>query len=318
MASNAQAQIPGGRMALGRISARAENVIFDSVNVVLMLFVCIVTLYPFINTVAVSFNDSTDAVRGGIYLWPRVFSLKSYETILIKTSAIPHSAMISALRAISGTLISIPLSMMLAYVMTRKDYVLRGLITKLTLFTLYVSGGLIPTFLTFRSYGLMNSFLVYVLPPAISGFNVLVMRSYIAGIPFELTESAKMDGASEYRILFTIIFPLALPVIATISLFISVNQWNQWFDTMLYCSSTRNLSTLQFELKKVLDSANSMSGDAVLAEALGSSGDGSSGRVTTQTIRAAMTIISVVPIACVYPFLQKYFVKGLTIGAVKG
>jgi putative aldouronate transport system permease protein len=301
------------------LSSKAENIIFDTLNTLAMLFVCVLTLYPFINTVAVSFNDSVDAVRGGIYLWPRFFSLKSYETILIKTSSIPMSAMISAARALLGTSLAIPMSMMLAFVMTRRDYVLRGLITKLVLFTMYVSGGLIPTFLTFRMYGLMNNFLVYILPTTISAFNVLVMRSFIDGLPFELTESAKIDGASEYRILFTIIFPLSLPVLATIGLFVAVSQWNMWFDTMLYCSSAKTLSTLQYELKKVLDSASSMAGDTVSAEAAASSAsEGQSGRVTTQTIRAAMTVISVVPIACIYPFLQKYFVKGMTLGAVKG
>ena len=208
--------------------------------------------------------------------------------------------------------------MMLAYVMTRRDYVLRGSITKIVLFTMYVSGGLIPTFLTYRSYGLMNSFWVYVLPGAISAFNVLVMRSFIDGVPFELVESAKIDGASEYRILFQIVFPLSLPVIATIGLFVSVSKWNQWFDTMLYCSSSKNLLTLQYELKKILDTANSMTGDAVSMEAAASSASAESGRVTTQTIRAAMTVISVIPIACIYPFLQRFFVKGMTLGAVKG
>ncbi len=303
---------------LGLLSTKTENIIFDTINTILLILVCVVTLYPFLNTVAISFNDSTDAVYGGIYLWPRVFSTKSYETILFKSSDIPYSAMISALRAISGTLLSIPLSMMLAFVMSRKDFVLKSAVTKIVLFTMYVSGGLIPTFLTYRAYGLMNNFLVYILPTAISAFNVLVMRSFIEGLPYELIESAKIDGASEYRILFQIIFPLSMPVIATIGLFVCVSQWNQWFDTMLYCSSKKGLVTLQYKLKQILDSANSMTGDAVAADAAASSASEGSGRVTTQTIRAAMTVISVVPIACVYPFLQKYFVKGMTLGAVKG
>ena len=303
---------------LGLLPTKTENIIFDTINTILLILVCVVTLYPFLNTVAISFNDSTDAVYGGIYLWPRVFSTKSYETILFKSSDIPYSAMISALRAISGTLLSIPLSMMLAFVMSRKDFVLKSAVTKIVLFTMYVSGGLIPTFLTYRAYGLMNNFLVYILPTAISAFNVLVMRSFIEGLPYELIESAKIDGASEYRILFQIIFPLSMPVIATIGLFVCVSQWNQWFDTMLYCSSKKGLVTLQYKLKQILDSANSMTGDAVAADAAASSASEGSGRVTTQTIRAAMTVISVVPIACVYPFLQKYFVKGMTLGAVKG
>ena len=152
---------------LGMFSTRTENIIFDTINTILLVLVCVVTLYPFLNTVAISFNDSTDAVYGGIYLWPRVFSTKSYETILFKSSDIPYSALISALRAVSGTLLSIPLSMMLAFVMSRKDFVLKSAVTKIVLFTMYVSGGLIPTFLTYRAYGLMNNLLVYILPTAI-------------------------------------------------------------------------------------------------------------------------------------------------------
>lgn len=314
----AKTKLKKERETLGLLSTKAENIIFDTINTILLISVCIITLYPFLNTIAISLNDSTDAVYGGIYLWPRVFSTKSYETILFRSSDIPHSAMISALRAVIGTLISIPLSMMLAFVMSRKEFVLKGAVTKIVLFTMYVSGGLIPTFLTYRTYGLMNNFLVYVLPTAISAFNVLVMRSFIEGLPYELIESAKIDGASEYRILFQIVFPLSMPVIATIGLFVCVSQWNQWFDTMLYCSSKKDLITLQYKLKQILDTANSMTGDAVSADAAASVASEGSGRVTTQTIRAAMTVVSVVPIACVYPFLQKYFVKGMTLGAVKG
>ena len=167
------------KMKVGHISGNTSSLIFDIVNTILLLMVCVITLYPFLNTVAISFNDSTDAVYGGIYLWPRVFSLRSYETILLQSSTIPHSALISALRAVIGTALSIPLSMMLAYVMSRRDFVLRSAVTKLVLFTMYVSGGLIPTFLTYRAYGLMNNFLVYILPGCISAFNVLVMRSFI-------------------------------------------------------------------------------------------------------------------------------------------
>ena len=142
------------KMKVGHISGNTSSLIFDIVNTILLLMVCVITLYPFLNTVAISFNDSTDAVYGGIYLWPRVFSLRSYETILLQSSTIPHSALISALRAVIGTALSIPLSMMLAYVMSRRDFVLRSAVTKLVLFTMYVSGGLIPTFLTYRAYGL--------------------------------------------------------------------------------------------------------------------------------------------------------------------
>jgi putative aldouronate transport system permease protein len=269
------------------------------------------------NAVAVSLNDSTDSIRGGIYLLPRAPTIKNYIYILRDTPTIPHASFVSAARALAGTAVSVPLTLMLAYVLTRRDFILRGVITKLVVVTMYVSGGLVPIFLSYRILGLMNSFWVYVLPGAISAFNVLVMRSYLAGIPYDLVESAKLDGASEYRILFTVMLPLAMPVIATIGLFVSVTQWNQWFDTMLYNSGAKNLSTLQYELKKVLDSSQGMTSDAIAVEAAASTGQ-EVYRVTSISLRAAMTIISTVPIVCVYPFLQKYFVKGLTLGAVKG
>ena len=214
------------KMKVGHISGNTSSLIFDIVNTILLLMVCVITLYPFLNTVAISFNDSTDAVYGGIYLWPRVFSLRSYETILLQSSTIPHSALISALRAVIGTALSIPLSMMLAYVMSRRDFVLRSAVTKLVLFTMYVSGGLIPTFLTYRAYGLMNNFLVYILPGCISAFNVLVMRSFIQGLPYELIESAKIDGANEWHIFWNICLPQCRSALYSIAILVFIDNWN--------------------------------------------------------------------------------------------
>ena len=150
----------------------------------------------------------------------------------------------------------------------------------------------------------------------VGAYNIMFMRSYIEGIPDSFTEAAKIDGASEYRILFTIIFPLSLPVVATITLFVAVHQWNAWFDTMIYNGMNPKLSTLQYELQKLLTSALSIAAadsDAVLA-----SGDSQRAAVTPMSIRTAMTVISVTPILFVYPFLQKYFIRGLTLGGVKG
>ena len=237
---------------------------------------------------------------------------------VLRLEGIGRALLNSVLRTVLGTAITVVCCSFLGYLFTKEEMPAKKLLYRTLIVTMYVSGGLIPTFLTYRAYGLMNNFLVYILPGCISAFNVLVMRSFIQGLPYELIESAKIDGASEYRILFGIVFPLSMPVIATIGLFVSVSQWNQWFDTMLYCSGEKDLITLQYELKRILDTANSMTGDSVTADAMASTASEGSGRVTTQTIRAAMTVISGVPIACVYPFLQKYFVKGLTLGAVKG
>jgi putative aldouronate transport system permease protein len=158
--------------------------------------------------------------------------------------------------------------------------------------------------------------MVYLLPTMMSAYNVMVMRSFIEGIPDSFVDAARIDGASEYRILFGIVFPLATPVVATITLFVVVAQWNAWFDTMLYCSSEPKLTTLQYELQKLLTAAQNIAAsesmDAVMSQ-------GNAGRAVTPTsIRTAMTIIAVAPILFIYPFLQKYFVKGLTIGGVKG
>lgn len=206
----------------------------------------------------------------------------------------------------------------IAYVLSRKDFVFRPFLTTFFVLTMYFSGGLIPTYLLMRYLGLVNNFLVYILPRLVVAFNVMVIRSYIeSSIPYSLIEAAKIDGSSEYRILFTIIMPLSVPVLATMILYTAVGQWNAWFDTMLYCSSEARLSTLQFELQKLLQAARTMSSSAMdIAHAVES--ERSKATVTPNSIRAAMTVVAVVPILFVYPFLQKYFVHGLTLGGVKG
>ena len=204
----------------------------------------------------------------------------------------------------------------MAYVLSRKEFIFRKTLTPFVVFTMYFSGGLIPIFILMRDLGLINNFLVYILPGMIGAYNIMVMRSYIEGIPESLIEAAKIDGASEYRILFGIIFPLSLPVIATITLFVAVGQWNSWFDTMLYAGSNPSLTTLQFELQKLLTSSLSMA--ATDSDAMMNMGDAARTAVTPTSIRAAMTVIAVVPILFTYPFLQKYFIKGLTLGGVKG
>lgn len=296
--------------------ATAEDIIFDAFIYITLFSLCAMTLYPFINTLAISLNDAIDAIRGGIYLWPREFSLRNYEMILRENTNITQALFISAARAVIGALTSVVSCMMLAYTLSRKNFVLRNFFTKFLVFTMYFSGGLIPVYLLIRDLGLINNFLVYILPGMISAFNVMIMRSYIEGIPESLVEAAKIDGASEYRILFTIIFPISKPVITTIILFVAVRQWNSWFDTMLYASGRQELSTLQFELQKLLSSTQSLTSTSY--DAAVATGEAQKGMVTPNSIRAAMTIIAIVPILFSYPFLQKYFVSGLTLGGVKG
>lgn len=295
------------------IKGTLEDKIFDSVNYVLLMFLVVVTLYPFLNTLVISLNDPIDAIRGGLYLWPREFTLTNYKVVLSEKN-IYQATLISVLRTVIGGVLGVLASFMTAYGISRKDFVLRKFFTNSFILTMYIGGGLIPTYFLMRGLHLTNNFWVYILPMMVSAFNIMVVRSYIDGIPGSLIESAKMDGASEYRILFNIMFPLCIPVLATITLYVAVRQWNSWFDVFLYCSSRRSLSTLQYELQKVLQSSQQMSSNVDYNRSASEAG----ATVTPYSIRATMTIVATAPILATYPYLQKYFVKGLTLGGVKG
>jgi putative aldouronate transport system permease protein len=289
-----------------------EDRIFNFFNISLLLFLVIVTLYPFINTLAVSLNNSLDTVRGGIYLWPRQFTWLNYQKILIKPE-IYAGALTSLLRTVIGPLLTVASCLLVAYGISRKDFVLRRFITTAFVLTMYFSGGLIPYYFLIRGLHMVNNFLVYVIPTMVNAFYILVLRSFISELPDSIIESARIDGASEFRILGSIVLPLCTPVLATIILFATVDQWNAWFDTMIFCPAAQNLTTLQYELQKVLQNSQQMR-TVDYSQAL----IGNSKTVNATSIRAAMTIIVTLPIALVYPFLQKYFIKGLTIGSVKG
>jgi len=298
-----------------RFKLTTEDIILDSFIYISLIFLCVITIYPFLNTLAISLNDATDTVKGGIRIWPRVFTIRNYELIFTYNPLILRALYNSAARAIIGGALSVFACFCIAYVFSRKDFVMRRYFTPFLVFTMYFSGGLIPSFILMRNLGLINNFLVYILPLLVSAYNVMVMRSFIENLPDSLIEAAKIDGASEYTIIFRIVFPLSTPVIATILLFVSVMQWNSWFDTMIYCSSEPMLTTLQYELQKLLTTAQAM----VASDSLDAMMTSDQTRVVTPlSLRTAMTIIAVTPILFIYPFLQRYFVKGLTIGGVKG
>ena len=219
---------------------------------------------------------------------------------------------VSIARTVVGTVLGIISTAMVAFVISRKDFIARKFVTVLFVITMYVSGGLIPEYMLIRNLRLAENFWVYILPGLISVFNVIVLRSFIDGLPYELQEAAKIDGANDFMIFIKIILPLCVPVIATLSLFIAVGQWNSWFDTYLYCSSSKNLTTLQFELQKILMSAQSSGQDIY-----GTTETLMRNKVSPESLRMAMTVIATVPILCVYPFVQRYFIQGLTLGSVK-
>ena len=284
--------------------------LFNTIFLVILMFV---TLYPVLNTVAYSFNDGTDALRGGIGLWARKFSLDSYKTIM-SDKAVYMAAWISASKTLLITVLNLFWTSMLAYTLSRKEFVLRKFITVITVLTMYVNAGLIPNYLLIsKTLHLNNSYWVYIVPTMFSCFNMIVIRTYIASLPEALVESAKIDGAGDIRAFWQIIFPLCKPVLATVALFVAVGSWNSWFDTYLYNGGKKDLYSLQYLLKMKLATTQASANAAkTTAEALVSSG-----QTTPITIRCAITVIATVPILVVYPFLQKYFVTGMALGSVK-
>lgn len=291
---------------------KTKDIIFTSViGLILTLFV-IVTIYPIINTLAISFNDAMDSLRGGIHLWPRKWTLFNYTTVLRKES-IMTGLYVSVLRTVVGTVMQLSVTALISFVLSRKNFIFAKPISFLFVMTMYVNGGLIPVFLLNRSLGFTNSFWVYIIPGLVAAFNMLVIRTYMNGLPDSLEESAKIDGAGYLKIFLKIIVPLCKPVFATVALFIAVGHWNSWFDTMLYNRMAENLTTLQYELMKLLSSVSQLSGDANASAAVGAA----AAQVTTKSVRSAATILTCLPIVALYPFLQRYFVSGLTIGGVK-
>jgi len=292
-----------------------KDKIFDGMNILVLLFLSFITLYPFWNVAVISFNNALDSIRGGIYFWPREFTWNNY-IVLFENQAIPHAAMVSVLRTLISVVAGVFVTAMVAYTISRREYIFRKLVTTAFVLTMYFSGGLIPTYFLIRELGMINSFSVYIIPGLIGAFNLIIIRTFIEGLPEGIIESAKIDGAGDFNVFMRVVFPLCMPVIATVSLFIAVGEWNDWFTTYLYNSSNANLSTLQYELMKVLQSANaSMSSSGSLATRLANPNEEAA--VTPNSIRAAMTIVASLPIMLVYPFLQKYFVKGVMIGGVK-
>lgn len=287
------------------------DIVFVTCNTLFMLAFVIVTLYPVLNTLALSFNDGIDAVRGGIHLIPRKFTLQNYKTVFSKQNMMT-GAVVTVLRTILGTGISLASNALLAFIVSRKNFLFRSQLSLFWVITMYVNGGMIPVFLLYKNLHLTGTFWVYVVPGAVSAFNMLVLRTYMQGLPDSLEESAQLDGAGYFTIFMKIISPLCKPVYATVALFVAVYQWNSWFDAMLYNRMKSQYTTLQYELMKLLNSVMQQSGSAD-----GAKNVASASAVTPVTVRAAATIITMLPIVCLYPFLQRYFVAGLTIGGVK-
>ncbi|MBP7174616.1 MAG: carbohydrate ABC transporter permease [Thermoclostridium sp.] len=285
--------------------------IIDVVIVFVMVIIVIVMLYPLWNTLITSFNEARDSIKGPLFLWPRSWTLFNYQSIF-KTDKIFNAFVISVSRTVITTALNVLLSGLLAYVLSRKEFVFNKFLTTMMVMTMYINAGLIPQYFLYRSLGLIDSFWVYVLPSLVGAFNVIVIRTYINSLPASLVESAKIDGAPEMTIYFKIIFPLCLPVMATVALWVAVGSWNSWFDSFIFAPK-QDLSTLQYEMMKILSS--SMQSGVKQPDYLAASQQ-ERNMVTPNSLRAAMTMVATVPILMVYPSVQKYFVT-VNIGSVK-
>jgi putative aldouronate transport system permease protein len=284
--------------------------VFDALNLVLMLAILVVVVYPFINVLAISFNDGYDAVRGGIYLWPRVFSLENYKFVLADSS-LARGFFVSVVRTLVGTATAVLGNALLGYIVSCRQFGGRKFMRILFLITMYFGGGLIPVYLLMTRLGLVNTLSVYWLPSIFSAYYMLLCASYIQNLPEALFEAARVDGASELRIFTQFIIPLSVPMLACISIYVGVGHWNSWFDVNLY-SKNGTWDNLQIILYRILNQTNAINkiqDSAVLADKMRG--------IQPLTVRAAITIIVVTPILVIYPFFQRYFVSGMTLGAVK-
>ena len=285
-----------------------------SVVYALLAVMAFVAFYPFWNAAVISFNNGTDTLRGGITFWPRAFTLENYQ-VVFEDSRLVNGFVISVLRTLIGTLLSIGATAIFAYGMSRSELIGRKGYMIFCIITMYFSGGLIPTFLLIRSLDLFNTFWVMIIPGIISVWNMIIFRTFFKSMPAGLEESAKIDGCSNWGVLFRIVLPLSGPVIATLSLFTAVYHWNDWFTPSIYISNA-DLLPIQTKLQQILNSN-------IMSEQMAQMDSAAQGRmsrmkaVTSKSLSMATMMVATIPILCVYPFLQKYFVKGVLVGSLK-
>lgn len=284
----------------------------DLIVYLLLGFLFIITFYPFWNIFVLSLNDASDSLRGGLMLWPRAFSLDSYKAVFT------NEEMLSSLRVtVLRTLVGVPLNLFcvstLAYALSRKDLPGRKAFNLLFVFTMYFSGGLIPSYMVIKSLGLLDSFFVFIFPGLYNVFWMILVRTYMEGIPQSLTEAAVLDGANDLQIFFQIVLPSCVPVLATIGLFSAIGHWNAWYDSYIY-TDKESLRTLSAVLVRIL---NQYQTGAMLTQAQQMAASAKHIPVSSESIRMATTMVVTIPIIIAYPFVQRFFIKGIMIGSVK-
>ncbi|MBR6728828.1 MAG: carbohydrate ABC transporter permease [Clostridia bacterium] len=288
--------------------------IYEIFNIIFMLFICVIMIFPYLNQIAISLNEGWDTSFGGITIFPRKFTLINYKTLLLN-DGILDAFILTVENVVIHTLLSLLVTVGAAYALNKRDLPFRNQLLMFFMIPMYITPGTIPIFMLFRTLHLLDNRLLYFVMGLFSFYNSVVIRSFMRSLPESLEESAKLDGANEVIILFRIILPLCMPVIATVALWGMVGSWNNYTTSMLYMTK-RSLYTLQFVVNQIIKQSDVVA--QLQAEtALTGGGESLAESVTSQSVQSAAIIFSTLPIIMVYPFLQKYFVKGVTVGAVK-
>lgn len=287
--------------------------IFNVCNIVFMIFLCAIMLYPYLNQIAISLNDGADTMLGGITVYPRKFTWSNYVAIF-RNESVVRSLFVTIAMVVCCTAATLAVTTSAAYAISKKYLPFRNFFIWFLLLPGYISAGAIPAFILFRYLKLINNFLVYVLPGAFVFYYLILIRTFITGLPGALEEAAVIEGANELQVLYKIVLPLCMPVLATIALWTMVNAWNNW-TTSLYYINDPELFTLQYVVMQIIKQSELV--QKMTEEAAVTGTTISSATPTSESVQSAAVVFSTIPIISVYPFLQKYFVKGVVLGAVK-
>lgn len=294
---------------MGEKKLHIGSTTFSVVNMTLLLLMAMLCLIPFLFVLSASFSSPEELTKYNFILLPKKFTLDSYKYVLFSTNTIGKSLIISVVMTIIGTLINLSFTSLMAYPLSHSNMFGYKFIMKLVTITLVFGGGMIPTYLVVSSYGMLNHFSAIVLPGAVTAYNLIIFISFFRSIPTEIEEAAKIDGCNDLKIFFQIVLPLSTPLLATFTLMFAVANWNEWFSYVLYINDGTKWS-VQVILRNILNASNSAVGDSMMM--------GDNYTPPQDVVRYCVIIIATVPILVIYPFLQKYFTKGLMLGSVKG
>lgn len=303
-------------MRKNKIRSSKSRIAFQIFNYALMILITFICIYPFWHIVIYTLSEESLVVANPPVFLPRGFSLANYKNIL-EISGFFSAFLVSVLRTVIGTLAAVLACSFLGYLFTKEEMPGRKFWYRFLIITMYINGGMIAGYIVMKSYGLLNTFWVYILPMTVSAYNVVLIKTYVEQLPASLEESAKLDGAGYLTVFTKIILPLSKPIIATVAVFVAVGHWNSWFDNHIYTRGNESLTTLQYLLYNYLNEAQRLADQLKNATSMAGI-EQMQAAISPKGVRMTITVLASLPIFMVYPFMQKYFVKGIMVGAVKG